>query len=411
VFAYFKRRKYEKALLGTLYGILYFYPNGTNRILVDYPGVRDAIKSNRENGNSAQKAGVYIAASLLANVLESVGPDQLPALRQQVSTLDLEQFKAMLRAHMAGKTPAFPEGMLFGTILVGSAVLVAEGSLRDKEIDDDDYKMFLSEVTGALQGKSSDERSRERSVEAIDTLAPTLQEGSQDNTRVLPSRRDLTEIDPQLSGSETRVRLMSTPTGIVLLREDDGKQVTERRALKQEDLEKIPRDLDSYTFVNVNTRTGENVSCIVAGSESEVYGSQRAFWWSLARVNVKITAAKANDKPMTEMALARVHAEARTLWDVAVDRAGSIEDMRDTFVLMKLQHFDVATKIIEQSDSEAGRLGLEIARAMILATQSEDEKLEAYAFRQFRRFLWQPGEEPQEFVMHQDRRPPELRQG
>jgi hypothetical protein len=45
-------------------------------------------------------------------------------------------------------------------------------------------------------------------------------------------------------------------------------------------------------------------------------------------------------------------------------------------------------------------LGLEIALAMILATQSEDEKLEKFAFQQFKRFLWQDGEGPQEFRMH-----------
>lgn len=47
--------------------------------------------------------------------------------------------------------------------------------------------------------------------------------------------------------------------------------------------------------------------------------------------------------------------------------------------------------------SEAAKLGLDIALAMVLATQSEDPRLEAFAYQRFKRFLWQPGEEPKEF--------------
>jgi hypothetical protein len=113
-----------------------------------------------------------------------------------------------------------------------------------------------------------------------------------------------------------------------------------------------------------------------------------------------MTSVRANGTSTSEMALARVHAEARAFWDIAIEKAGSIDDMRDTFVFMKNTHFTVANQLIEKSDSAAGKLGLEIAGAMILATQSEDEKLEALAFQQFRRFLWQPGEEPREFYIH-----------
>jgi hypothetical protein len=50
---------------------------------------------------------------------------------------------------------------------------------------------------------------------------------------------------------------------------------------------------------------------------------------------------------------------------------------------------------------EVDRLGLDIALAMVLATQSEDPKLEAYAYQCFKRFLWQPGEGPIEFQEYQ----------
>lgn len=63
-------------------------------------------------------------------------------------------------------------------------------------------------------------------------------------------------------------------------------------------------------------------------------------------------------------------------------------------------HLDVLSKMVDETESEAGKLGLEICKAMVLATQSEDHKLEAYAYQRFKRFLWRPGEEPREFYTH-----------
>jgi hypothetical protein len=54
----------------------------------------------------------------------------------------------------------------------------------------------------------------------------------------------------------------------------------------------------------------------------------------------------------------------------------------------------------DNAAGEAAKLGFKIALAMVLATQSEDPKLEAFAFQRFKRFLWQPGEEPREFRQH-----------
>ena len=88
------------------------------------------------------------------------------------------------------------------------------------------------------------------------------------------------------------------------------------------------------------------------------------------------------------------------MWDVAIENAGSIDYMRDMLVLLRNQHLEVISKLITEATNEATKLGLEIALAMVLATQSEDDKLERFAFERFRRFLWQPGEEPPEFYLH-----------
>jgi hypothetical protein len=156
-------------------------------------------------------------------------------------------------------------------------------------------------------------------------------------------------------------------------------------------------DWDDCRFVNLYTRSGEIVSCLIVGEESEVIGSRRAFWWALAKVTVRMTDVHASDLRMSVHALARVHAEARAMWDAVIERSSSIEELRKEPVYARSIHYDVISKMINAAESEAGKLGLEICRAMVLAAQSEDPALEAFAFERFKRFLWRSGEEPQEF--------------
>jgi hypothetical protein len=193
------------------------------------------------------------------------------------------------------------------------------------------------------------------------------------------------------------VKLVPTPTGIALCREDDGQQITERRALSQEECQKIPLELGVYRFVNIRSRSSEIYSCIIAGNDPEVFGSMRAFWWSLAKVNVRVADVNARMTRMTPTALARVHASAREMWDTAIKEAHSIDNMRDLIMPLRNVHLEVINKLRNETTNESERLGLDVALAMVLATQSEDPKLEAHAYKCFKRFLWQPGEEPAEF--------------
>jgi hypothetical protein len=398
VLAYFERRQYEKATLRVLYSLLNLYPHGPQQVLADYPGIHSAIKGDFERGTPVAKSAVMVAAMVLAHTFETMTAKERVMLKDQVAAIKWDDFAAMIGDIRAGRRSEFPNGMMQGTLLVGVAILAVQGALNSGEIEPDDRALFMSEVTGALLGKSSADRASERLGNIFDEIVPTLRAGDDDKTRVLPSRRSEPE-PPELSGFEADITLASGPMGIALVRTDNGQQITQRRSLIQDDLERIPRGLESYHFVNVTTRGGEIRSCIIAGPDNEVYGDRRAFWWALARVNVATTRVKADGTPMTELAFAHVHAMGRSFWDEAT-RRDSIEDMRDQLVLMRNTHFTVATKLIAEQADEAGKLGLEIALAMILATQSEDEKLEKFAFQQFRRFLWQEGEEPQEFWMH-----------
>lgn len=398
MFAYFKRRQHEKATLETLYSVLSLYPHGPQRVLTDYQGIREAINDHYKNGVPAPKSAVMIAAMVLVDIFESLDPGERTMLKEQVAAINWGDFAGMIGEVRSGRQPAFPNVVTHGTLFVGVAIITAQDILNSGEIEPGDLKLFLSEVTGSLLGKSSDVRSSERLMTVLDNMAPTLGVGDDDKTPVLPSRR--WELHPELSGFEADVTLVLGPTGIALMRADTGEQITQPCSLSQDDLAKIPSNFDSYHFVNLTTRgNGEICSCITAGPDKVVYGDRRAFWWALARENVATTTAKANGTPMTEMAFACIHATGRGLWDEAT-RRNSIDQLRDQLVLLRNTHFTMAQKLIATQPDEPGKLGLEIALAMILATQSEDEKLEKFAFQQFRRFLWKEGEEPEEFRIH-----------
>lgn len=204
---------------------------------------------------------------------------------------------------------------------------------------------------------------------------------------------------PQLSGIQIKVKLVHAANGITMIKED-GQPVTERRSLSQEDLAKVPPDTDECHFVNFTAASGEIYSCIIAEPDAQIYGSMRAFWWSLAKMRLEGVSQAINYTKMTESAFSHVYANARGMWDIVVERSGSIDNMRDQLVPMRNVHLEVISQMKDGAENEAAKLGFDIALAMVLATQSEDPRLEAAAYSRFKNFLWQPGDEPKEFYQH-----------
>jgi hypothetical protein len=204
---------------------------------------------------------------------------------------------------------------------------------------------------------------------------------------------------PPLSGTQIKVNLVHAANGITMIKED-GQPVTERRSLSQEDLAKVPADADECHFVNFTAASGEIYSCIIAEPDAQIYGSMRAFWWSLAKMRLEGVSQAIDYTKMTELAFSHVYANARGMWDIVVERSGSIDNMRDQLVPMRNVHLEVISQMKDRAENEAAKLGFDIALVMVLATQSEDPKLEAAAFSRFKSFLWQPGDEPKEFYQH-----------
>lgn len=201
-------------------------------------------------------------------------------------------------------------------------------------------------------------------------------------------------------GSETKVKLVRSDVGIAMIDAETDGQITVQRSLKQSDLEAVPAGVDTGVFVNLTLQDGEIVSCFISEPENEIYGSMRAFWWSLARRNVWTACLNTLSIKSDTPGFAAVFGQAREMWDEAIKQAGSIDNMRDMIMPMRNIHFEVISKMKAGTENPAQKLGLEIALAMVLATQADDRKLEAYAFRCLNRFIWLPGEEPAEFRQH-----------
>ncbi len=375
--------------------MLLFYPGGVKNLARNYPNLGSAIDGNFDAGGiSHGRSALLIAGSVLSNEFEHLDPNNRDAIRRQLGKIDFEQFKQTLR----GRGQA-PQDIMSGTSLAALALVMAEIEFKNGEVTEDDFKNFASEINGALQGKDFAQRSYERTRDTMDEVLgpPPLRDGEDDKSDILPTQRYLDDLPP-FNGTECKVRIEFTPTGFALIRKDDGVEIVERRSLAQADIEKVRReDWDDCRFVNVRTRSGEIVSCLIVGDESEVIGSKRAFWWALAKVTVRMTDVHASDLRMSVHALARVHVEARSMWDEVVKRSSSIDELREEPMYARNIHYEVLCNMIKKAESEAGKLGLEICRAMVLATQSEDPALEAFAFQRFKRFLWRPGEEPHEF--------------
>ncbi|MBK9520513.1 MAG: hypothetical protein IPO13_02635 [Rhodocyclaceae bacterium] len=396
MFDFFKHLQYRQKVHVSLCALLMFYPKPFKELKQDYPGIKDVIRGYFKDGTGPETAAVSIAGFILTDILGKLDVDSRERVRDQLSGLDIPQF----RAAVVNSHESLNE-LMTGTRMVGLAFALADSFRQSKAIDQFEFDHFVSEILGTLQGKSKEQRTSERTVGILHEAfgISVILDGDDDASEVLPLQ--LSAIGrPDFSGIRVNVRLEDTPTGIAMLRVEDGQPITDRRNLKQEDLARVPRDAEKCEFVNLNSRTGDNYSCIIAGDDSEVFGDGRAFWWALAEVKVVLADSKVNGQRMTANALARMHFEARTMWDIAVEQSGSIGNMRDALVLMRNAHVEVINKLSNDANTEAAKLGFEIVQAMILATESEDEKLEEFAFHRFRRFLWKIGEEPTEFHVY-----------
>jgi hypothetical protein len=174
---FFQRRRYKKQVLAHVYALLRLYPLGLDNIVKSYPGILSAIDSNFAEQMPPPCSALFVAASVLTNDLKALTAEQRLLIRNQLPTMPMAQ----LRAVMAGESPKFPEEITFGVIMYGVSILTARMLVDSGKIEQADYNLFWSEIFGALEGKTADQRSSERISGLLDQRIPLP---SSDTSRV-----------------------------------------------------------------------------------------------------------------------------------------------------------------------------------------------------------------------------------
>jgi hypothetical protein len=384
-------------------------------IIQSFPGTIGAINSGYNDRQNKAELAVNIVCIILINSIENISSvESRNAIGKAI--IDSYEDPDMVTKFVADAAIRIKDNIKNNGMAVDindiqwriQHALICVTTLYENGIISDNTKSwFFDEIGGALDGQSSEQRASDRIRDTLSkTLHPQFIE-TDDNSQYLPVENALDMTT--LSGIEYPVKVVNTPTGIVLIKESDGQQVTNRRSLTQEDLQKIPSNAYDCIFVNLPAPNNEIYSCVVAQPDTQVFGSMRAFWWSLAKTCVETTNDIVNNTAMTEKNFQNVYNSARGMWNSAIENAGCIDNMRDRLIPLRNLDLDVISQMKDEAAGDKSiLLGLEVAQAMILATQSGDRLLEAFAFKCFKKFLWQPGEEPSELYENLNIEPSEL---
>jgi hypothetical protein len=139
--------------------MLVFYPGGVGKIERDYPGMVPVMDENCQDGDvTPVQSAVFIAGIVLSDRFENLRPADRKALRDQLARVDYGPFvEAAMRRRVQ-----MPKGLMPGTCLAALALAMARLALDEREITEDQFKHLASEVIGALDGKSREQRSAER---------------------------------------------------------------------------------------------------------------------------------------------------------------------------------------------------------------------------------------------------------
>jgi hypothetical protein len=394
MFGWKRRSAYRQDILCTVGSLLGDDTDGFRRMLLRaYPRIEVAVKSGIRNDQSKYEAAICIAHFVIADTIAKMqDPDRARAIARNLRVWIDRGGVTAFASDQAGHRFEGIDGL---ELRLRSALALIASMRNNNLIDDYMVGRFSREIFDTLEGFDASERQRRRYVDVFECIKPTLTVGTDDNSALMPADCEIID-KPKFSGTSVEVNIVPRSFGIVLERQDTGEPITERRKLTQDILKTIPQDAEKFKFANFVSRSGQMYSCVIAEPGSQVFGDMRAFWWALAKAIVTVTQTKANAVRMTEAAFAHVSGHAQGMLQCAFDQT-PIHQMRDQFMPTRNIHFEVINEAISTAGDESEVLGLNIALAMVMAIQSEDPILERYAYDSFRKFLWLPGEEPEEF--------------
>lgn len=400
--SWIRRRRYRTGVVGNILAGLFAPPPNTISLLRQvYPGIDRAIEDGFIGKRAEESVAVDILGEVLSGTVDEVADEewQRGIMIGITSWLSIPNCAHEFTSDLLnlGKLPENEDGMQWR---IKWAMSFVTGLRQRNKITRDDESCFYNDVLGALAGKASGARVAERLVWPLHR--PVLSgDGSGAVVRSayvspVPDLEEQSLEELVLSGEDWEIRVLREPGRTRIVRKDNGQILTHRCTLKKEELEQVPLDAARYTLVNFQPEPGEPLSCVIA--DEDIVGDMRAFWWSLAKTHMIVTDRIARDTPMSHSGYTRVFAAASASWERALEKAGgSIEYMRNESVPCRNLYFEEINALRKRQEGAEEKLGVEITLAMVLATQSEDPSLEMSAYRRFKRFIWQPGEEPSEF--------------
>ena len=163
---------YKDQVIRRLHDLLYLYPGGRDNIITDYPGIFEVIRVSFAQGNTPQYAALYMAGSILAKMVEPLTVDERAYISKQLQRIELQMLIEVTR-HVVGGNSG-PMKIAFGTLIFGNAIVAATSLLDNSEIEQSAFDIFASELSGALAGKTFEQRSFDRISSAIDDLENAL---------------------------------------------------------------------------------------------------------------------------------------------------------------------------------------------------------------------------------------------
>lgn len=389
------RAEREKRFRTSLLALLAFYPGGLSDVFSSFPKVKIAHKLKEFADLGPEQAALRCAQLVLVRLAERFDAEAQLLTATELRTLDWEEFSQFARDYFENKQDSPPSEIQFSTTIFAMALVVGNFLLEKGVVEQPDLDDITQDVFGALDGLDENARLERRiGIAAHKAFGlPDHRVDEDDDEPFLEIRRS--EDLPPLSGKSFNIEFVDLTHGRIMIDDVTREHITERRSLTQEDLMSVPMDSPPYRFATLRTHNGELVSCITYGPDSEIIGDMRAFWWSFAATEVRLTDLALTNR-FTPKAMRAVCTAARAAWKTALEH-DDLESMRDMPSYRRNFHFEAMSNYQETLETEHEVIGARVAKAMLMAVQSEDRILERHAFSRFREFLWLPGEEPDEF--------------
>lgn len=169
IFGRSKYKEYQKEIMKHVDTLLFLYPRGLDKLRTDYPGIESAIQSNFKANTRECNTALYIAASVLADLIKPIKQEDRDEILQQLREFDYETFRAFLRDIMTkgDSTIQLDKNLTFGAQLFATAFMVSDDWVMSSMISKDDHMLLMSEIAGSLQGHSDSERMVQRLERAL----------------------------------------------------------------------------------------------------------------------------------------------------------------------------------------------------------------------------------------------------